>query len=106
MLIQLYLLFICVSLGFFVLSFFKDDLIFKWIATILFFSLAITGFSIQYPYCEYDSSATAWSCHVESHNDTGVIYLFFGLGILSLAYSIIYSIYKPAEQVAEAERRL
>lgn len=72
----------------------------------LFFSLGITSFNIEENYCDLlNATENTWSCFTLHHNDTGMVYLNFGLGFLCLAYAIIISVMKPAETLAEQEKK-
>ena len=79
--------------------------LFPWIAMGLFFILSITSMDITVLECEletiqaYDTDLGAsvcsqnftnvWNCNEYQHVDTGLAYLFSGLGVLMFVYAVV-----------------
>ena len=103
MLALAYVSLIVVAFSLFVIAAFRksDGVILSWLATGLFIVLAFASFDQITPFCSYETGA--WTCTEDQYVDTGGAYLFSGLGLISLIFSIYWSLTAPAEMLSGRE---
>ena len=79
----------------------KDLVILGLLSSILFGAIALPSFNIEKSYCDINSTDN-WVCHEETHQDSALGYLFGGLSVFMLFFSIIMAIVWTGEEIKEA----
>ena len=94
MLLEIYLFLAGTGILFLIFSMVRKDLlIFGWLASVIFLFLSVLSFDIEKNFCEAGNvSIGEWSCYTLHYSAFGLNWFWLGLGLIMLAYSIIYSI--------------
>jgi len=83
-------------------GFLRMNVFLPWIVTVMFFALSLSGGAVEYEHCEtvvdqinitnndtlHDYS-NSYKCDVVQVEQTGVIWLFGGIGVIMMLFSII-----------------
>jgi len=109
MLVEVYILFWILGTFFGVLGFIFQSsrgeyLLLPWVATIFFFVIGITSFSIDNVYCgrqSVNATASEWGCYKYMTSDTGLAYTGLGLGSVFLMYAIYSTIQAAGKGLTE-----
>lgn len=104
MLVDVYLFLLSIGFILMILSFLKRDiLVFAWIPVLIFSILAFLSLEgIETPYCSY---GTSWNCYLYRYESANLSYTWLGFTVFQLAYALIISIWRPVEQLTEAEQK-
>lgn len=103
MLYLLYFTFILLGFIFLIVGFVKKDLaiFLPLLASAMFFFVGISSFNIEIPTCMANETQS-WSCYDYTHtSDWPTSYLFYGLGLISIAYAIISALWSFGEAVTQ-----
>jgi len=107
MLIELWILFSILSFIFMILSIWrKDFLIFGYLSAVLFFFLALASFNIEINHCDFPYTNSTMECDSKVIMEDSVSYLYVGLGLIMLIYSIVMTFWGWGEQLESDRKQL
>ncbi len=100
MILPLYIALVAVAFLFMALGFVREETYLhetaSFVSAILFLSLGFLSWNIEVMECGL-TTADVWSCHSEAIGDQALSTLFYGLGILGLAMTIIMALVRISE---------
>lgn len=100
MILPLYLALVAVGFLFMALGFVREEAYLHetaaFVSAILFLSLGFLSWNIEVMECGL-TTADVWSCHREVVGDPALSALFYGLGILGLAMTIIMALVRISD---------
>jgi hypothetical protein len=89
-----------------ILSIFKKDfLIFGYISAGLFFFLALASFKIELNYCDFPYTNSTMECATKNIMEDSISYLYVGLGLIMLVYSIVMTFWGWGEQLSPDQKQ-